>query len=145
MAPTDSPLTVESLAETLRAYGEATDHRLQAVADRIEGLADRDEVMTGQVGALDVRLDALAMRVETLAGQIEALTGLIQDIGRMAVRHDEELREHRTQIRQILHRQEQHDARFEEQGRRLDEHAAAIRRLLDLLERRGGDGDRPAA
>jgi chromosome segregation ATPase len=154
MAPTNSPLTLENLAETLRAYGEATDRRLEALAERIDSLgeatdrrlhalADRMEALgeatDRRLHALAERMDALTLRVEDLTGQIEGVLGLIRDIGRFQVSQSEELREHREQIRQILHRLEQHDARLEDQG-------AAIRRILDLLERRwGGDGGRPSA
>jgi len=136
MTPVDGPLTIESLAETLRAYGEATDRRLQALADRIDSLGEatdrRFQATADRIDSLTDRLDTLTMRVETLTGQVEALTGLIRDIGRLQVTHNEELREHRDQIRQILHRLEQNDA--------------AVRRILDLMERRwGGDGGRPAA
>jgi septal ring factor EnvC (AmiA/AmiB activator) len=82
-------------------------------------------------------------RIQAVTGQVEAVTGLIREVGMIAARHDEELEDHRRQIRQIYHRLEQYDARFDEHSRRLDEQSAVIRRLLEGLERRWGDGGSP--
>jgi predicted RNase H-like nuclease (RuvC/YqgF family) len=138
MSPTNTPLTLDGLAEAVRVQGEAFDRRLEALAAQGE-ITDR--------------------RIATVAGQVEMVTVLIQDLGRIVVRHEDELVEQRRQIRQILHRLEQHDAwfeehsrrmeehsrRLEEQGRRIDEQARIIRQILELWERRwGGDGGRAA-
>jgi DNA anti-recombination protein RmuC len=85
---------------------------------------------------------------------------MIRDLGQVVARHHDqlaqqqrEIEEHRQHIRQIFSRMEQGDARFEEMTReyraRMAEHdarfaetSAEIRRILDAIERRGGDGGR---
>jgi chromosome segregation ATPase len=106
----------------------------------MEHTAQGFQRVEGQVGALASRLD-------DLTGQVESLVGLVREQGLRLTSLAEQQAEQQVQIRQILHRLEQHDARFEEHSRRLDEHSRRldehgvyIRRMLDLLERRGGDG-----
>ncbi|MBI4734550.1 MAG: hypothetical protein HY766_00575 [candidate division NC10 bacterium] len=118
MAP-NSPLTLEGLAETLRIQGEATDRRIEALARRI---------------------DDLAVQVQSLTGQVEGVIGVLRDVGRLTTTLTEQHSEHREQVRQILHRLERHDAQFEQTYHRLEAHDSHIRRILDLLEGRGGDG-----
>ena len=131
--PAPTPLSLEGLAAVLERHIEQTG-----------GGFDR---VNGQIGALTNRLERLAVRVEDLTGQVEGLVGLMREHGLRLTALAEQQAEQQVQIRQILHRLEQHDARFEEHSqrleehsRRLDEHGVYIRRMLDLLERRGGDG-----
>jgi len=119
MADSDARLTLEGLARILR--------------DHMDGTA----AQFAEVGA---RLDAVGVRIERLAR-------IVGDLTQLATRHDAEIaehrrlheehrglqEEHREYIRQIFARMEQHDARFEAQSR-------DIRRILDTMERRGGDG-----
>ncbi len=77
--------------------------------------------------------------------QIQDATRLFRDLVGGVPRRDEELRQHRKEVRQMLGRQEQNDARFKEQLRRIDEQIEAIRRRLDQLEGQMSDGGRPAA
>ncbi|MBI2455037.1 MAG: hypothetical protein HYV46_02745 [candidate division NC10 bacterium] len=108
----NSPLTLEGLAEALRTQGETTDRRIEA----------------------------LTRKIDDLAGQVEGVIGLFRDVGRLTTTLAEQHTEHREQILQILHRLERHDAQFEQTYHRLEAHDSHIRRILDLLERRGGDG-----
>ena len=121
-----TPLTVEGLAEVLQRHIEATAARFRDVEDQIQSLVGRFE---------DVD-----RHIQTLVGQVEALFGLVRDQGLRMTALAEQVAEQQTQSRQILHRLEQHDARFEQHSARLEQHDLYIRRMLDLLERRGGDG-----
>ena len=74
--------------------------------------------------------------------RIERLATIVGDLTQIVARHHDELAEHRRLheehrqfIRQIFARMEQHDARFEAMSR-------DIRRILDAMEGRGGDGGR---
>ncbi len=105
------------------------------------------EGLAAIVETLALREDRLAHRVDDLTGQIESLVSLMREQGLRLTTLAEQQVEQQVQIRQILQRLEQYDARFEEHSRRLDEHSRRldehgvyIRRMLDLLERRGGDG-----
>ncbi len=118
MAP-QTPLSLEGLAAILERHIEHTSQGF----DRLQG----------QIGALGDRVDGLA-------GQVEGLVGLVREQGLRITTLAEQQAEQQVQIRQILQRLEQHDARFEEHSRRLDEHSVYIRRLLEVLERRSGDG-----
>lgn len=132
----NSPLTLEGLAEVLRTHAETTDRRFQAV---------------------ELQIERLTRRVDDLAGQIEGVVGILRDVGRLATTLADQHVEHRDQVRQILHRLERHDAQFEQIYRRLEAHDdqfdqvyrrleandTHIRRILDILERRGGDGGPP--
>lgn len=122
----NSPLTLEGLAEALRTQGATTDRRIEA----------------------------LTRKIDDLAGQAEGVLRLFRDVGRLTTTLAEQHTEHREQIlqilhrlerhdslfEQILHRLERHDAQFEQTYHRLEAHDSHIRRILDLLERRGGDG-----
>ena len=132
MADTDGPLTLEGLALILR--------------DHMDGTA--------------ARFAELGRRIDDLRGEIGTVTGGIRDLGQVVLRqvdqleeHRRELEEHRREIRQIYARMEEHDARFEAMTReirdlraRTAEHDVRfeamtrdIRRILDAIERRGGD------
>lgn len=86
-------------------------------------------------------------KIHPLTGQVEALVGLMREQGLRITQSAERQEEQHRQIWQILHRLEQrdarfevHDQRFEEILRRLEQHDIYIRRILDDLERRSGDG-----
>ncbi len=138
--PTPTPLSLEGLAAVLERHIEHTGRTFDRVDGQIRALTDRMDGLTTQV-------DNLGARVDGLTGQVEGLVGLMREQGIRLTVLAEQQAEQQVQIRQILHRLEQHDARFEEHSRRLDEHSRRldehgvyIRRMLDLLERRGGDG-----
>jgi chromosome segregation ATPase len=135
-----SPITLEGLAGVL-------EHHIEATAARFEDV--------------ERQIQSLAREVHTLVGQGEARFALVPDHGLQMMALAQQVAEQQAQIRQTLHRFEQNDPRWErndarweqrdreiqEMLRRLDEHAARlgqhddyIRRMLDLLERRGGDG-----
>jgi uncharacterized protein involved in exopolysaccharide biosynthesis len=87
--------------------------------------------------------------IQDLRSEIGAVAVLIRDLGQVVARHHDQLAEHQRQreedrqyIRQILSRMEQHDARMAEHDARFEEMTREIRRILDTIERRGGDGGR---
>jgi chromosome segregation ATPase len=125
MADPTNGLTLVGLARLLR------DH----VSESAERLAEEREERRAQ----DAQLRA---GIEDLRREIGTAASLIRDLGQVVSRHHDqlalqqrEMEDHRQQIRQIFSRMEQHDARFEEMSRE-------IRRILDAIERRGGDGGR---
>ena len=112
MAESTDGLTLEALARILREH-------------MVEAASQFAEVRTS---------------IQDLRGEIGAVATIVRDLAQVVARHhdqltlhERELEEHRQQIRQTLSRMEQHDARFEEMSRE-------IRRILDAIERRGGDG-----
>lgn len=142
-----SPLSLEGLAEVLERHIEATSVRFRDVEVQIQALANRFEDVERQI--------------QSLAGQVEGLLGLLRDQGLHLTALANQQAQQQVEIRQILHRLEQNDARWEQNAargeqnaargeqrdreiqemlRRLGEHDGYIRRMLDLLERRGGDG-----
>lgn len=138
--PAPGPLSLEGLAAILERHIEHTGRAFDRVDGQISALTDRVDGLTSQVGNL-------VLRVDDLTGQVEGLVGLMREQGLRLTALAEQQADQQLQIRQILHRLEQQDARFEEHSRRLDEHSRRldehgvyIRRMLDLLERRGGDG-----
>jgi septal ring factor EnvC (AmiA/AmiB activator) len=75
------------------------------------------------------------------------VAALFVELTRIVAGHDDQLDdqrrqldEHRQYVRQVLARMEQHDARFEQQNAEIAELRRDIRRILDAMERRGGDG-----
>ena len=114
MAASNDGLTLEGLARILR--------------DHMEGTA--------------AQFAEVRASIQDLRGEIGTVATLVRDLGQIVLRqvdevaeHRHELDEHRQQIRQIFSRMEQHDARFEAVTRE-------IRRILDAIERRGGNGGR---
>ncbi|MBI4536590.1 MAG: hypothetical protein HY712_01380 [candidate division NC10 bacterium] len=121
MAESNGGLTLEGLAQILR--------------DHMDGTAARfAEVRTS---------------IQDLRGEIGTVATLVRDLGQIVLRqvdeiaeHRRELHEHREQIRQIFSRMEQQDVKLAEQNTRIEEMIRDIRRILDAMERRGGDGGR---
>ena len=138
--PAPTPLSLEGLAAVLERHIEHTGRTFDRVDGQIRALTDRMDGLT-------IQIENLGARVDGLTGQVEGLVSLSREQGLRLTALAEQQAEQQVQIRQILHRLEQHDARFEEHSRRLDEHSRRldehgvyIRRMLDLLERRGGGG-----
>jgi septal ring factor EnvC (AmiA/AmiB activator) len=111
-------LTLEGLAQILRDHVTGT--AAQFAEERTERRAQDAQLRSG---------------IEELRREIGTVASLIRDLAQIVARHEDDLAEHREQIRQSYARMEQHDARFEAMSR-------DIRRILDALERRGGDGGR---
>lgn len=135
MANPDGPLTLDGLAQILR------DHMNQAAAQFGEERAERR--------AQDAELRA---NIHDLRGEIGIVAAQVRDLAQVTLRQVDELEEHRRELRQIYARMEQHDGRMAEMTARMAEHDARfeamardIRRILDALERRGGDGGRQEA
>ena len=130
MAESNNGLTLQGLAQILRDHMDGTAARFAEVANQFaEERAERK--------AQDTRWRA---GLDDLRGQVVTVVGLVRDMSQNAARQAEELVEHRQQIRQILSRMEQHDARFEAGNLEIREMRRDIRRILDAMERRGGDG-----
>ena len=132
MAEPSDGLTLEGLAQILRDHMNGTAARFAEVANQFaEERAERK--------AQDARW---RVSIQDLRGEIGLVATLVRDLNQIVLRQvDEiaenrrEIAEHRQQIRQIFSRMEQHDARFEAVTR-------DIRRILDTMERRGGNGAR---
>jgi uncharacterized coiled-coil protein SlyX len=114
MADSESSLTLEGLAQILR--------------DHMDGTA--------------ARFAEVGRRIDDLRGEIGTVATVVRDLAQIVARQDDEIRDHRHQIRQIYARMEQHDARMAEHDARFEGMARDIRRILDAMERRDGDGGR---
>jgi methyl-accepting chemotaxis protein len=98
--------------------------------------------LEGLAQILRDHMNGTAAGFAELRGEIGIVATIVRDLAQVVsrqsddvARHERELEEHRRYIGQIFSRMEQHDARFEAITR-------DIRRILDALERRGGDGGR---
>ena len=125
MAESSDGLTLEGLAQILR--------------DHMDGSAARFAEERAERKAQDARWRA---GLDDLRGQVVTVVGLVRDMSQNAARQAEELVEHRQHIQQIFSRMEQHDARFEAVNLEIREMRHDIQRILDAMERRGGDGGR---
>jgi len=125
MAQSNSGLTLEGLARILRDHVEAT------AAQFAEERAERK--------AQDAWWRA---SIQDLRGEIGTVATIVRDLGQIVLRQVDQLEEHRQQIRQIFSRMEQQDGKMAEQNTRIEEIARDIRRILETIERRGGDGGR---
>ncbi len=65
-------------------------------------------------------------RIDDLRGEIGIVAGLVRDLAQIVARHDDEIDSHRRQIR--------------ESNAHIEEMTRDIRRILDAIERRGGNG-----
>jgi methyl-accepting chemotaxis protein len=90
--------------------------------------------------------------IDHLRGEIGVVATVVRDLTQIVARHNDEIAEQRRQleeyrqhIRQVFSRMEQHDARMDEQATRIEEMTRDIRRILDTMERRRGDGGRREA
>jgi hypothetical protein len=117
MANPNAGLTLEGLAQILR--------------DHMDGSA-------GQFAEVRAQFADVRVRIDDLRGEIGTVATIVRDLAPIVARHLDEMAEHQRQIRQIYGRMEQHDSRFEAMSR-------DIRRILDAMERRGGDGGRREA
>ena len=136
MSP-ESPLTLEGLADILWRSAEATDRRFQAVEGQVQALTNRVDSLTGQVEALVALMREQGLRMTLLADQHAQHDQQVRQILHRLEQEEARLADQNDKFLQILHRLEQNDARLAEQQ-------AEIRRILDLLERRGGDGGPPS-
>ena len=132
MAESSNGLTLEGLAQILR--------------DHMDGSAARFAEERAERKAQDARWRA---SIQDLRGEVGLVATLVRDLSQIVLRqvdevaeHRRELQEHRQHIRQIFSRMEQQDARFEAVNLEIREMRRDIRRILDAMERRGGDGGR---
>ena len=139
MAESNDGLTLEGLAQILRGHMDGTAARFAEVANQFaEERAERK--------AQDARWRA---SIQDLRGEVGLVATLVRDLSQIVLRQVDEVAEHRQHIRQIFSRMEQQDARIAEQNARIEavnleirEMRRDIRRILDAMERRGGDGGR---
>jgi DNA repair exonuclease SbcCD ATPase subunit len=111
---------------------------------------ERDARYQAEQQAQDARFQA---RMDELHREIGAVAGMVRDLSQISIRHMDEAAEHRRQleehrqyIRQIFARMEQSDARFEAVNLEIRDMRKDIQRILDAIERRGGNGgSRPEA
>lgn len=96
----------------------------------LEGLA---QILRDHMDGTAARFAEVGARIDDLRREVAGVAGMVRDLSQIVLRQVDEMAEHRQQIQQIYARMEQHDARFEAMSR-------DIRRILDGLERRGGDG-----
>jgi methyl-accepting chemotaxis protein len=128
-------LTLEGLAQILR--------------DHMDGTAVKFDEVRAQFAEVGLRIDDLRREVAGVAGMVRDLSQIVLRQVEEIAEHRRLHEEHRQTIRQIFARMEQHDARNEQHDARMAEHDARfeaisrdIRRILDAMERRGGDGGR---
>ena len=112
MADSNGGLTLEGLARILR--------------DHMDGTAAR----FAEVGG----------RIDDLRREVGGVAGMVRDLSQVVLRQVDEIAEHRRQIQQSYSRMEQHDVRSEAMTEEIREMRRDIRRILDAMERRGGDG-----
>jgi methyl-accepting chemotaxis protein len=132
MPDADNSLTLEGLARILR------DHAADAASQ------------FAQLREQDARFQA---RMDELHREIAAVASMVRDLADVSVRqmdevaeHRHELEEHRQHIRQIFARMEESDARFEAVNLEIRDMRTDIQRILNAIERRGGNGgSRPEA
>jgi chromosome segregation ATPase len=119
MAEPSGSLTLEGLAQILRQHMDWTAARF------------------AEVGA----------HIGDLRAEIGRLAVLFVELAQVQLRQTEALEEHRGEIRQILSRMERQDARIEQQNTRIEQQNTRIeelhrdiQRILDTMQRPGGDG-----
>ncbi len=95
-----------------------------------EGLA---QILRDHMNGTAAGFAEAGVSIADLRGEIGTVASVVRNLAQILARPHDDLEEHRRYIAQIFSRMEQHDARFEEISR-------DIRRILDALERGGGDG-----
>lgn len=140
MAGSNGSLTLKGLAQILRDHMDGTAARFTDVGVQIDALR-------GEIGAVTGLVRDLGQIVLRNTEQIGIVGGLVQHLSEFALRQVEQLEEHRREIRQVFSRMEQQDAKIGEQNARIEamnqeirDLRVDIRRILDTMERRDGDG-----
>ena len=112
----------------------------------LEGLA---QILRDHMDGTAARFAEVRASIQDLRGEVGLVATLVRDLSQIVLRqvdevaeHRRELQEHRQHIRQIFSRMEQQDARFEAVNLEIREMRRDIRRILDAMERSGGDGGR---
>lgn len=123
MASRDGELTLDGLARTLRDHMDASAAGFSEMRAQFTEMRTQFALQFTQVGA----------RIDDLRGEIGIVAALVRDLAQIVARQGDEIVEHRQQIRLIFGRMEQRDVVIEGMTR-------DIRRILDAMERRGGDG-----
>ena len=119
-------LTLKGLARILR--------------DHMDGTALQFSEVRRQFSDVGARIDDLRRENAEVAGMVRDLSQIVLRQVDEIAEHRRLHEEHRQQIRQTFARMEQSDARIEQQNARIEEISREIRRILDAIERRGGDG-----
>jgi chromosome segregation ATPase len=151
MPDANESLTLDGLARILRDHaGDAAsqfaqlreqDARLQIHLREQDAqfqahLREQDAQFQAQQREQDARFQA---RLDELHREIGDVAGMVRDLSQVVARQMDAREEDRQHIRQIFARMEQHDAMIAQTTQE-------IRRILDAIERRGGNGgSRPDA
>ncbi len=147
MPDANESLTLEGLARILR------DHVVDA-ASQFTQLRDQDARFQVHLREQDARYQVqlreqdarYQVRLDELHREIGAVAVMVRDLAQVVARQVDAREEDRQHIRQVFARMEQHDARMADYDARFEEVSRDIRRILDAIERRGGNGDsRPDA
>ena len=102
----------------------------------LEGLA---RILRDHMDGTAAQFAEVRASIQDLRGEIGTVATLVRELSQIALRQVDEVAEHRQQIRQVFSRMEQHDAEIAQTTQE-------IRRILDTIERRGGNGgSRPDA
>jgi methyl-accepting chemotaxis protein len=103
----------------------------------LEGLA---WILRDHMNGTAARFAEVGARIDDLRRENAEVAGMVRDLSQIVLRQVDEVaehrrfhEEHRQHVRQVFARMEQSDARIEEISRE-------IWRILDAIERRGGDG-----
>lgn len=126
MPGSDDSLTLEGLARILRDHMQESRARYGDVQAEFAEARARD--------------DRLRERIEELHREVGAVAVMVRDLAQIVARQINDRDEDRRYIREIFARMEQHDARIAEHDARFEEISRDIRRMLDAIERRGGNG-----
>ena len=117
----------------------------------LEGLA---QILRDHMDGTAAQFAEVRTSIRDLSGEIGTVATLVRDLSQIVLRQVDQLAEYRReseeqrqQIRQVFSRMEQQDGKIAEQNARIEvmtleirEMRHDIRRILDAMERRGGDG-----
>lgn len=110
----------------------------------LEGLA---RILRDHMDGTAARFAEVGTRIDDLRREVAGVAGMVRDLSQIVLRQVDEIaehrrlhEEHRQEIRRVFARMEQQDARMAEQNARIEGMTRDIRRILDAMERRGGDG-----
>ncbi len=134
MPDANESLTLEGLARILRdhvvdAASQFTQLREQDARFQVH-LREQDAQYQVQLREQDARYQ---VRLDELHREIGAVAVMVRDLAQVVARQVDAREEDRQHIRQIFARMEQHDAEIAQTTQE-------IRRILDAIERRGGNG-----
>jgi len=152
MPDADDSLTLEGLARILRDHAGAAASSFAQLREQDARLQahqrEQDERFRAELRAQDERYHAeqreqdtrFQARMDELHREIGAVASMVRDLAQLSVREMDAREEDRQHIRQIFARMEEYDLRFEAVNLEIREMRTDIRRILNAIERRGGNG-----